>query len=264
MIRSASRDDLPRIRQLLSRANDTPYDLVRFAEEKCFGAGFEGQPEVRVFGEFEAISVTCGKHLRILAVDRARRRRGIGSELLQEAESRGARVVAAEPGNYFVPGILETMVSFFAGRGYRESARTNILVADLAAIAPGGGAPPRAEGRDRERVLEFIEHEFGAIWRFEASRGTSIFYVQDGGDVGGFSTHDANNRGLGFFGPTGVAKSMRGRGLGRQLLLASLADLRAHGYAQAVIPWTEAVDFYQKSCGARVAHRLVIVRRIAP
>ena len=35
---------------------------------------------------------------------------------------------------------------------------------------------------------------------------------------------------------------MRGRGIGCQLLLASLADLRRLGYERAVIPWTDALD----------------------
>src|ERR1700687_2819618 len=105
MIRDASRPDLPQIRELLGRANDMPYDLARVAEEKCFGAGYEGEPQARIYGNFEGIAVTCGKYLRILAVDRNRRRRGIGSELLRDAESRGAWVVAAEPGNYFTPGV---------------------------------------------------------------------------------------------------------------------------------------------------------------
>ena len=48
MIRPASSADLPRLRELFARANDAPYDLVRVAEEKCFGAGVSGSPDVRV------------------------------------------------------------------------------------------------------------------------------------------------------------------------------------------------------------------------
>src|SRR5438874_2837504 len=101
MIRTASSADLPRIRELFARANDAPYDLARVAEEKCFGAGVEGEPRVRVFGDFEGVAVTCGKYLRVLAVDREKRRRGIGSALLADTD---ARVAFAEPGNYFTPG----------------------------------------------------------------------------------------------------------------------------------------------------------------
>ena len=256
MIRDLSSRELPRIRDLLSRANDVPYDLGRVAEEKCFGEGYEGTPHPRVFGDFEGISVTCGKYLRILAVDRERRGRGVGSALLRDAESRGARIVAAEPGNYFTPGVLESIVPFFTKRGFHETARThNLVVDDLPSQMPKDVHP------DGERVLDFIEQTFGPIWRFEATRGANVFSIEHEGRVAGFSTHEANNRGLGSFGPIGVAEEFRGHGFGRQLLLASLADLRRLGYHRAVIPWTDATEYYRRICGAKIAHIFVVVRK---
>jgi GNAT superfamily N-acetyltransferase len=263
VIRRLSRNDLHSVRALLAQANDAPYDIATVAEEKCFGRGFEGEAVATVYGDFDGMAVTCGKHLRLMAVDRQRRRRGIGRALLRDAESRGARVIAAEPGNYFTPGVVaadHSTLAFFQSLGYGETARTQNLEAELPA-GEGAGTPPRSDRR--EDVLNFIEHHFGPIWRFEASLGATIFYVEHEGQIAGFSTHDANNRGLGFFGPTGVAPQWRGRGFGRQLLLASLADLGSRGYRRAVIPWTEAIDFYRNACGARIAHHFVILRRIA-
>jgi len=262
VIRTATRDDLQRIVKLLARANDAPHDLVRVAEEKCFGRGFEGEAVATVYGDFEGMAVTCGKHLRLIAVDRQRRRRGIGRALLHDAESRGAQVIAAEPGNYFTPGVVASdhaSLAFFQSLGCGETARTQNLEAELS----GAQAILPARSDRREDVLDFIDHYFGPIWRFEASLGATIFYVEHEGQIAGFSTHDANNRGLGFFGPTGVAPQWRGRGFGRQLLLASLADLSRRGYRRAVIPWTEAIDFYRKACGAVISHHFVILRRIA-
>jgi len=264
VIRRASRDDLPRVRDLLARANEAPYDLAAVAEEKCFERGFEGEAIVSIHRDFEGVSVTCGKHLRLIAVDRERRRRGVGRALLRDAESRGVSVVAAEPGNYFTPGVLAsdtTTLNFFAAHGYRETARTQNLEVELREEFRGEARS--AERGAREAILDFIDRTFGPIWRFEASHGATLFSVEHEGKIAGFSTHDANNRGLGFFGPTGVASDLRGRGLGRQLLLASLADLHQHGYRKAIIPWTESIDFYRKACGARLAHRFVILRRIA-
>jgi GNAT superfamily N-acetyltransferase len=253
VIRDASRADLPSIRELLLRANDAPYDIGKVAEEKCFGAGFEGPPRVRIFGDFEGVAVSCGKHLRILAVDRERRGRGIGTALLRDSNP---LVVAAEPGNYFTPGISEDVAKFFRKRGYVETARTQNVICES-----GGQEILPVLTRDRERVLAFIDKNFGQIWRFEASKGKTIFYVEVDGEIAGFSTHDANNRGLGWFGPTGVAQSHRGRGLGRALLLASLADLRRLGYHRVVIPWTDAIEFYRKTCEAQIESRFVILRR---
>ena len=68
---TVTRNDLPRLRELFAQANDTPYDLVRVAEEKCFGRGVSGEPVVTVFGDFLGCAVTCGRYLRILAVHRA-------------------------------------------------------------------------------------------------------------------------------------------------------------------------------------------------
>src|SRR5919205_1136603 len=58
-VHTASRADLSRLQTLFADANDTPYDLVRVAEEKCFGAGVAGKPVVTVFGDFLGCSVTC-------------------------------------------------------------------------------------------------------------------------------------------------------------------------------------------------------------
>jgi GNAT superfamily N-acetyltransferase len=267
VIRKATRADLPRLAELFAKANDAPYDLVRVTEEKCFGAGVNGDAEVRVFGDFAGVSVTCGKSLRILAVDRNQRMRGIGSALLADAESRGARIVAAEAGNYFTPGIVttdEATIEFFVKRGYQEIASTQNLVAD---VGSGEWEAIRATPATRDRVLAFIEKEFGGIWRFEASRAfendpPTMFYAEVDGEIAGFAAHEANNRGLGFFGPTGVAEKHRGRGLGARLLHASLIDLHRLGYEHAIIPWTNAIDFYRKTCGATVADRFVTLARV--
>jgi GNAT superfamily N-acetyltransferase len=268
VIHTACVHDLPRLRALFVRANDAPYDLAAVAEEKCFGPGVSGEPVVRVYGDYEGVAVTCGRYLRVMVVDRSARRRGVGSALLADAEAHGADVIAAEPGNYLTPGIVDTdqaSLAFFQKHGYIETRWTWNLDVETRAVpaaensAAGTRRPPHSEA---ERVLTFIEREFGRIWRFEASKSFEdeiprMFISEEGGEVNGFAVHDVNNRGLGFFGPTGVVKSMRGRGLGCALLRASLGDLRRLGYERAVIPWTEAVGFYRKCSGAEAAHRFI-------
>jgi GNAT superfamily N-acetyltransferase len=266
MIRIATRADLPRIIELFANANDAPYDLAAVAEEKCFGAGVSGDPNVSVFGDFAGVAVTCGKSLRILAVDRKQRWRGVGSALLRDAVSRGARIVAAEAGNYFTPGVVMTdtpTIDFFTKRGFRETANTYNLDVELGVGSGGWGVGvKRVSSESRDGVLAFIEREFGRIWRFEvANAGDNLFYAEVDGNIAGFAAHDANNRGLGFFGPTGVARAHRGRGLGAALLRASLTDLRRLGYERAIIPWTDALDFYRKACGATVAAQFVTLGR---
>jgi N-acetylglutamate synthase-like GNAT family acetyltransferase len=151
--------------------------------------------------------------------------------------------------------------AFFRQRGFTEAQSTWNLEVKLDGTLPQGDAT-RPTHADADRVLAFVEREFGRIWRFEAAKAFErevppAFIAEEGGEVVGFAVHDVNNRGLGFFGPTGVAKSMRGKGVGCRLLLASLADLRRMGYARAVIPWTDALEFYRKCCGAKPAHQFV-------
>ncbi|HEX2833362.1 MAG TPA: GNAT family N-acetyltransferase [Thermoanaerobaculia bacterium] len=265
MIRTAWPHDLPALRALFARANDAPYDLAAVAEEKCFGLGYMGQPHVRVYGDVQGAIVTCGRYVRLLIVDREARRQGIGSALLADAESTGAHVIAAEPGNYFTPGVpLDHAAArtFFPARGYLENRWTWNLGAELSSLAPPMGDVRRPKHEESDRVLAFIEREFGAIWRFEASKAFEreqpvAVISEENGEITGFAVHDVNNRGLGFFGPTGVAKSMRGRGIGGALLLASLHDMRRLGFDRAVIPWTDALAFYEKVCGATPTHRFV-------
>lgn len=269
MIRSATLGDLPELREFLSRTNDSPYDLATVAEEKCFGHGIAGPPTTRAFvrnGSIAGAAVSCGKWLRILAVDPGARRQGIGTALLGDES-----VIFAEPGNYFTPGVSmedEGTRAFFRRRGFTEAQSTWNLEVELDGTLPEGVAT-RPTHADADRVLSFVEREFGRIWRFEAAKAFErevppAFIAEEGGEVVGFAVHDVNNRGLGFFGPTGVARSMRGKGVGCRLLLASLADLRGLGYARAVIPWTDALEFYRKCCGAKPAHQFVAFTKGQP
>ena len=260
MLRDATIADLPAIRDLLVRANDAPYDIGPVVEEKVFGAGFFGRPRARIHEEERiiGIAVTCGHALRILAVDREHRRKRVGSALLRDGGSK-IRVVFSEPGNYFTPGVGESdegTRAFFRHHGFLESRWTfNLETTDL----PENTNVERP--RDREAFLRFVESQFGPIWRFEAAKafddGVRAFWIPDCG----FAVHDVNNRGLGTFGPTGVAVAQRGKGIGTRLLLASLADLRRLGYSRVIIPWTDAVDFYRKACNAQVTHRFVALTR---
>ena len=262
MVRAVTRADLPAIISLLERANETPYDIARVAEEKVFGRGFRGEPVVNVHEENDrviGISVTCGRALRLIAVDPEHRRRGIGSQLIRDHTG---HVAFAEPGNYFTPGIIETdgaTRAFFAKHGFIEERWTsNLETTYLPERIPEGVR--RVSEATREPVLAFVAKHFGPAWRFECENaGPRLFFIEHDGEVAGFAAHDANNRGLGFFGPTGVAESVRGRGFGTLLLHASLADLRSMGYARVVIPWTEAIHFYERACGAVVAARFVFL-----
>ncbi len=68
------------------------------------------------------------------------------------------------------------------------------------------------------------------------------------GRLAGFACYDATARG--FFGPTGVDETHRGKGVGHALLLATLLDMHAVGYPYGVIGGAGPTGFYQRSVGA--------------
>jgi len=245
VIRDATTADIPLIREILVEANDAPYDIGLVLEEKCFGPGTAGPPRVRIWQD-AGLAVSCGKFLRLLAVRRERRGRGIGTALLLDASP---SVIAAEPGNYFLPGVPERDARFFLRRGYAETAATWNLHVDLEAVSRD---VPDLRASVNE-VAGFVKREFGTTWAFEVARSAAAILIPGVA----FAVIEANNRGLGTFGPTGVAQAHRGRGHGRTVLLAALAELGRLGYTRAIIPWTDATEFYRRSCGAEPAHRFL-------
>ncbi len=69
------------------------------------------------------------------------------------------------------------------------------------------------------------------------------------GKVVGFACYDASAKG--FFGPTGIASTERGKGVGSALLVHTLYEMKSDGYAYAVIGWvSDAEQFYRKTVGA--------------
>jgi GNAT superfamily N-acetyltransferase len=71
-----------------------------------------------------------------------------------------------------------------------------------------------------------------------------------------FAAHDGNNRGLGWFGPTGTWPAHRGKGLGEALLMACLVDIAAER-SQCEVAWIGPRAFYDKVAGIAGERRFV-------
>ncbi|WP_437760618.1 GNAT family N-acetyltransferase [Sorangium sp. So ce1389] len=102
-------------------------------------------------------------------------------------------------------------------------------------------------------VRRFVERHFTTAWADEISVGyankpVSVYLAIRAGEVIGFSAYECTRRG--FFGPTGVADSERGKGVGKALLLASLHGLAELGYAYGIIGGVGPADFYARTVGA--------------
>jgi ribosomal protein S18 acetylase RimI-like enzyme len=103
---------------------------------------------------------------------------------------------------------------------------------------------------ERTQVAEFIVRRFGQSWVDEAMLGfgnspVSIVIALQEKKILGFAAYEVTSPG--FFGPTGVDKQYRGRGIGKALLLESLAGLRSLGYVYGFIGAPGPKDFYLKA-----------------
>ncbi len=114
----------------------------------------------------------------------------------------------------------------------------------------------RAMPPEKSVVLEWVRQTFQTnSWVNEcdvcfANKPVSCFIATLAEKIIGFACYDATCKD--FFGPMGVSESMRGKGIGRVLLLAGLHAMKEQGYAYTVIGSAGPVEFYAKECGATV------------
>lgn len=111
----------------------------------------------------------------------------------------------------------------------------------------------RALVPEKSFIIEWVAKHFSILWRNECEVAFSYqpptcFIAVESEQLIGFACHETTHKN--FFGPTGVAESARGQGVGRALLLACLHDMHALGYGYAIIGAAGPHDFYAKTVGA--------------
>lgn len=264
------------------------------AAEKLFASG--PGAAAQAFGawdgaELVGVASVSARWVRLIAVVPAARGAGIGSALLAACEDAALAAVQtklsalAQPGNYLAPGVDERnaeAIAWLEKRGFVRGSetRTNVIVNVRAnprvsaerlaeAIATAGERGyeiKRATAADRDALALAIADEFGGAWPFEVARGiggedattdaSGVHVAIKDGTFCAFAAHDGNNRGLGWFGPTGTWPAHRGQGLGEALLLACLLDV-AQVHAQCEIAWIGPRAFYDKVAGIVDERRFV-------
>jgi GNAT superfamily N-acetyltransferase len=120
-------------------------------------------------------------------------------------------------------------------------------------IADQGFVIRRVLAPELRALTDWIEPRFGAGWAAEATvavmrQPPSCFIAVKDGELAGFACHEATAKG--FFGPTGVDTAARGKGVGQALLLTTLLDMHAQGYAYGIIGGAGPTGFYARSVGA--------------
>lgn len=111
----------------------------------------------------------------------------------------------------------------------------------------------RPESWERVLTVDWVRTTFSAGWAAEcgtafSTRPPSCLVAIRNDTLIGFACHDCTRRN--FFGPAGVADAERGHGVGAALTLATLAAMRASGYAYAIIGGVGPSAFYSKVAGA--------------
>lgn len=209
--------------------------------------------------------------------------------------------IGDHPGNYLSPGVDERERSgqaFLAARGFVEVGRNlnlrapmrnngaiaaDHIAARIAAAQARGYTIRRATAADEPALSAMVTAAFHAVWAFEVRRalgsldgggdaalhtptlpeGAAVHLaIDERGEIAAFAAHDGNNRGLGWFGPTGTLPAHRGKGLGEALLLCCLrdvADAEKSGRPDAgVIAWVGPVEYYARTCGAAADRRFIV------
>ena len=222
--------------------------------------------------------------IKWFAVDRGRRREGLGTKILEEMErrlrERGAgeiRVSDCAP-NYLQPGVdprNTEAAAFLLQRGYARSGDFFHMEADLGGrdwstadgerrLAQEGFDFRRLEPADREGFLDFL----GGNRREDAYR-VEACYRQDPvschialreGSIVAYAQYDVDRPG--WFGAMRTAEQFRrAKGLGTILFKRCMADMRRLGYEKALIGWVAPLYFYAKVADARVCRTMWLMTK---
>ena len=262
------------------------------ADEKLFGRGPTATPVA--FGAWEGerlvgVAAVCARWVRVLGVVPEARGRGAGSALLAACETTAREAgmerltMCDQPGNYLAPGIDERntdVIGWLERRGYARvgEPRLNALidvrgnprvtaerVAELTAKATARGYEIRRAHRDERELSAAVGTEFGGQWPFELDSALGfdppgVHVAMRDGAYCSFAAHDGNNRGLGWFGPTGTWPAHRGQGLGEVLLMACLVDV-GNERGQCEVAWIGPRPFYEKVAGVVGERRFIALAK---
>ncbi len=106
---------------------------------------------------------------------------------------------------------------------------------------------------EKSMVTNWVKRCFSSGWSDEcevtfSNQPISTFIAVAEGKIIGFASYDATCRN--FFGPTGVEKDSRKKGIGEALLLQAFIAMREQGYAYGIIGGVGPAAFYSRIVGA--------------
>jgi len=209
-------------------------------------------------------------------VDKQYRRQGLGSkmfhEFLRRAKEKEITQVTYGPAipNYWQPGVdmRNTSLYFFLRKiGFKShkiifnltTSLENIIKKEPASKKEGYEYK-RVQPKDFDETYNFVKHQFPhgtwaeeVLLSFKLNPPTTFIAKNDLNEIIGWATHSQFFPGS--FGPTGVLDSLRGKGIGTELFLWCLWDIKQNGVETCEIMWVEGntIKFYSKVIGAYIS-----------
>lgn len=117
----------------------------------------------------------------------------------------------------------------------------------------------RASPADFDKLSRFVAAEFGERWLQSVAyvfrtynEKLPIYIAQQEEVIIGFACYDVVRGKKGLFGPMGIAKQNRVKGVGKELLHHCLYNMKQDGYEYAIIGQGGPVEFYERCCNARL------------
>ncbi|MFX1556824.1 MAG: GNAT family N-acetyltransferase, partial [Promethearchaeota archaeon] len=215
-------------------------------------------------------------YIKALIIDKNCRRQAIGSRMLEEIILRAKRKLKwgasifygdSRP-NYWQPGVdlRHTSLFFFLKKHgfktYRMRYNLTLSLENIKKIPKNNIEEynfSRIQPKYFNKTYEFVKKQFPiGFWAQEVqlsykNNPPTTFIAKDPNDeIVGWATH--SNLFPGSFGPTGVLKSLRGKGIGGELLSWCIWDMQQNGLETCTIMWVEenTIKFYSKVLGAYI------------
>lgn len=184
-------------------------------------------------------------------VAQAYRGRGIGTEIVERAESR-AREDGLGRMHTWIAVEDAAAVDLLTGRGYAEVRRFYDMAIELDAPPPAPAVPQGlvVEGFREEDARAFNDaiHDafrdhwewsgtpFDEWWELRRNDDHSLwFVVRDGDEIAAAVRNEAERQGGGYVGIIGVRRPWRGRGLARALLHRTFAEFWQRGVTRVTL-----------------------------
>ncbi|MHA1265322.1 MAG: GNAT family N-acetyltransferase [Candidatus Helarchaeota archaeon] len=215
-------------------------------------------------------------YLKVCLVAKEYRQQGIGSKLLQELITRAkqklpwyAYIYYGDcPPRYWQPGVdlRHTSLFFFLKKsGFKPHGLRYNLTCHIPSQFPqpreelAGYTFSRVTPNEYESLVSFIHRHFRlGFWSkevplsFENSPPTTFLAKDQEEAIVGWATHSAHFPGS--FGPTGVKKTLRGKGIGSELLRWTIWDMHQQGIDTCTILWVvgDTRKYYSKVLNAYI------------